>query len=266
MIDDDLLKPFLTTKRSTARQRRARRKAKRIVVGPHPGKGATEEELVEYRKRVRARERQRAALKSAKTRRESKKTVRQLLGKQAPVTISTRMKQSANAKRQHAEGRAGRRTLPKERRRTEALQYRATAFQLSVIDARMARADAAIPRRAGSWLREVALGYESAWPAVRDVVLPEAWATQQARSMEYREGGVIRVMVSLAEKRELRARAYAEGYKALGAYVRDIHMGRDREHTTSLSPLKTPKSRERKLVVAANFVPREFVRGIMEHR
>lgn len=238
---------------------------KRIVVGPRPHKD-DEEALVAWRARDRARQRQRKALRSAKTKRQQDTVMRQLAGKKPPIKNSTRKKMRANAKRQHAEGRMpGRKALPEASRRTECVQYRVTDFQREVLNVRLERADAKRKRRAGAWLRETALGYASAWPLVNDVPLPDGWDTEAARFMEYHDGETIRMMVTRAEKAELIARAQAAGYEDLSGYVRDIHLARDRESTTSTSPLRRATERAHEHVVEAHFIPRD-PNGPLTHR
>ena len=238
---------------------------KRIVVGPRPPKD-DEEALVAWRARDRARQRQRKALRSAKTKRQQDIVVRQLDGKRPPIKNSTRKKMRANAKRQHAEGRTpGRKALPEASRRSECIQYRVTDFQREVLNVRLERADAKRKRRAGSWLRETALGYETAWPLVHAVPLPDGWATREAAFMEYHDGYAIRMMVTRAEKAELIARARAAGYEGMSGYVRDIHLARDRENTTSTTPLRQVEARAHEHVVEAHFIPRD-PNGPLTHR
>tara|TARA_X000001388_G_scaffold65437_2_gene51914 strand:+ start:681 stop:1433 length:753 start_codon:yes stop_codon:yes gene_type:complete len=242
MKDEDLLAPI----RRPTRNRRPKTR-ERIIVG-QLSYDATEEERKAHNNLYRARQRQRMAEKREAKKRQRQLVARQLDGRRKPLTDETKAKLALNL---------GRPPLPKALRRTQIIPVRVTAFQKSVIEARMSRAGALQRRRAGVWLREVALGYESAWPVVDDAAeLPEKWSTRQADVMEYREGVIVRALVTKKEKHELKARARAAGYSAVGAYLRDLWLGRDRETTTSTEPLGRDRQRRHKHVIEANFEPR----------
>ena len=250
MEDEDLLAPI----RRPTRNRRPK-KQQRIIVG-QLSSNATEEERKAHNELYRARQRQRMAEKREAKKRQRQLVARQLDGRRKPLTDETRAKLALNL---------GRPPLPRGMKRTEIVPVRVTSFQKEVIEARMSRAGALRRRRAGIWLREVALGYGSAWPVVDETVeLPEGWSTRQADIMEYREGSMMRVFLSKQEKREIKARARAAGYSSVGAYLRDLWLERDRENTTSKDALGRDRRRRHKHVVEANFEPRTSKR--VKHR
>jgi len=108
---------------------------------------------------------------------------------------------------------------------------------------------------AGTWSREVVLGYEAAWPVVNDVPLPDLACDEPNEARPLR----MSIKVTRLEADELHARAQADGYPRRPSYLRDLLLGRSRE-TTKVRCAR-PRERKRLFFFEPYLIPRQGGQG-----